>query len=205
MSKGLKLIIVGVGGQGILTVSEILGIAAMDAGLPAVMSEVHGMAQRGGVVTTEVKIGAFHSPLIGDGEADIILGFEPAETYRLLNKASRKTRIVTNIEPLVPPSVSIGQGKYPPVPELIENMKKSGLVVIPIKAMEMAKEAGDMRVGNVIMLGATASVDNFILSRESLLKALSSKISKGGKTDPKLLALNEKAFEMGYAIGKKYQ
>lgn len=199
MSKGLRLIIVGVGGQGILTVSEILGRAALDEGLPAVMSEVHGMAQRGGVVTTELKLGDYRSPLIGNGEADIILGFEPVETYRILEKASPDTRIVTNVEPLVPPSVSVGQAKYPDIPGLLEKMRRSGLAVVAINAIELAKEAGDVRTGNMVMLGAAASVDTFILSREAMLSALAKEFSRGG---PTVIKRNTRAFELGYAAGK---
>lgn len=196
MNKSLQLVIVGVGGQGILTVSDILGTAAIEEGLNAVMSEVHGMAQRGGVVTTEMKIGDFSSPLVADGEADIILGFEPAEAYRILRKASRKTRVVTNIEPLIPPSVSIGQGKYPRVEDLLQHMKDSGIAVVGVNAIELAKKAGSVMAGNVVMLGAMSALDNFILSRESMEKALKKRIS------PKLLDVNLKAFELGYEAAK---
>jgi indolepyruvate ferredoxin oxidoreductase beta subunit len=197
MSKSLQLVIVGVGGQGILTVSDILGTAAIEEGLSAVMSEVHGMAQRGGVVTTEMKIGNFSSPLVADGEADIILGFEPSEAYRILTKASKKTRIVTNMEPLIPTSVSIGQAKYPDVQQLLQNMKDSGLSVVGVNAIELASKAGSAMAGNVVMLGAMSALDNFILSRESMEKALKKRIS------PKLLDVNLKAFDLGYQSAGK--
>ncbi len=196
MTKSLQLVIVGVGGQGILTVSDILGTAAIEEGLNAVMSEVHGMAQRGGVVTTEMKIGDFSSPLVANGEADIILGFEPAEAYRILIKASKHTRVVTNIEPLIPPSVSIGQGKYPMVEELLQHMKDSGIAVVGVNAIELAKKAGNAMAGNVVMLGAMSALDNFILSRESMVTALKKRIS------PKMLDMNLKAFELGYEAAK---
>jgi len=196
MSKNLKLIIVGVGGQGILTVSEVLGTAAILEGVRAVMSEVHGMAQRGGVVTTEMKIGNYSSPLVEKGAADIILGFEPLESYRILEKASKSTKIVTNIEPLIPPSVSLGQGTYPPVELIIETMKKAGLKVVTVKALELAKKAGSTMAGNIVMLGAMASLKDFIFSKESILEALKKKIN------PKMRDLNLKAFELGYSAGK---
>jgi indolepyruvate ferredoxin oxidoreductase beta subunit len=196
MNKNLKLIIVGVGGQGILTVSEVLGTAAILEGVKAVMSEVHGMAQRGGVVTTELKIGDFRSPLVEKGAADIILGFEPLESYRILEKASKTTKIVTNIEPLVPPSVSLGQGTYPPVELIIETMKKAGLKVTTVKALELAKQAGSTMAGNIVMLGAMASLKGFIFSKESILEALKKKIN------PKMRDINVKAFELGYSAGK---
>lgn len=196
MSKSIKLIIVGVGGQGILTVSEILGTAAIMEGLPSVMSEVHGMAQRGGVVTTEMKIGDFKSPLVEKGSADIILGFEPVETYRTLEKANTDTRIVTNIEPLVPPSVSAGQGQYPSVDELIKNMRDAGLKVITVNAQKLADEAGVSMAGNIVMLGAMSALDNFILSKSAMHKAMEKRIPQ------KWLSQNIKAFESGYELGK---
>jgi indolepyruvate ferredoxin oxidoreductase, beta subunit len=199
MNKHLQLIVVGVGGQGILTVSELLGTAAILEGVNAVMSEVHGMAQRGGVVTTEMKIGDFRSPLIEKGAADIILGFEPLESYRILEKASKKTRIVTNIEPLIPPSVSLGQGTYPPVDQIIDTMKKAGLNVVPVRALELARQAGSTVAGNIVMLAAMASLEGFVFAKESLLEALTKKIA------PRLLELNLKAFELGYAAGKASQ
>ncbi|MFW5898541.1 MAG: 2-oxoacid:acceptor oxidoreductase family protein, partial [Candidatus Saliniplasma sp.] len=94
--KRTDLEIVGVGGQGILTSSQVIGKAALEKELDVYMSEVHGMAQRGGVVWTTVKIGEkVYSPLIGSGEADAILSFEPVEAYRALEKASKDTWIVT--------------------------------------------------------------------------------------------------------------
>lgn len=199
--RSLKLIIVGVGGQGILTVSEILGAAAMAEGLPAIMSEVHGMAQRGGVVTTEMKIGDYRSPSIATGEADIILGFEPVETYRILRKAHRGTRIVMSIDPIVPPSVSIGQGKYPDPREIVDAIKSGGLYVNPVKAQELARCAGNSRAANIVMLGALAGTPNFILGKDTLLEALSSRLA-GSKRKAGLAALaglNKKAFELGYS------
>jgi indolepyruvate ferredoxin oxidoreductase, beta subunit len=191
----MELIIVGVGGQGILTVSDILGSAAITEGLSAVMSEVHGMAQRGGVVTSEIKIGDFRSPLVGRGEAHVILGFEPVETYRILEKASRNTRIVTNLEPLVPPSVSTGKGTYPSVECLVENMKNAGLKVVGVKALELAGTAGSTVAGNSVMLGALASLENFIVSKDSVVEALKRRIGS------RLLDINLKAFELGYEAG----
>ncbi|MDQ7822093.1 MAG: indolepyruvate oxidoreductase subunit beta [Candidatus Eremiobacteraeota bacterium] len=197
MSRNLQLVIVGVGGQGILTVSDILGTAAIEEGLKAVMSEVHGMAQRGGVVTTEMKIGDFESPLVAKGEADVILGFEPVETYRTLEKASPRTGIVTNTDPLVPPGVSLGQGAYPKVEKLIENMRNGGLKVIAVPALEIARSAGSTVAGNIVMLGAMVALENFVLAREAVEAALRKRIA------PRWLDLNLKAFQMGYEAGKK--
>ena len=93
---------------------EIIGEAALRKNVKVMMSEVHGMAQRGGVVTCSVRLGDVTSPLIADGEADILLGFEPVETYRALNKGSDSTWIITNKDPMIPITVSAGDQTYPP-------------------------------------------------------------------------------------------
>ncbi len=197
MNKNFQIIIVGVGGQGILTVSDILGTAAIEEGLKPIMSEVHGMAQRGGVVVTEMKIGNFFSPLVGDGSADAILSFEPLEAYRALEKAHKGTFVVTNSEPLVPPNVSIGKAVYPPLDKMFGNIKNMGLGFIAIPAIELAVKAGTSRAGNVVMLGALAAVPGFILSRESLEKAIKSRVAE------KWLDVNINAFSLGYEEAKR--
>ena len=97
-----RIVIVGVGGQGVLFASKVLAMAAMADGKDAVMSEVHGMAQRGGVVVCNLCIGSIQSSLIGEGEADIIIAFEPIESYRMLAKAHSGTRFVANTSPVIP-------------------------------------------------------------------------------------------------------
>ena len=192
MSKNFQIIIVGVGGQGILTVSDILGTSAIKAGLKPIMSEVHGMAQRGGVVVTEMKIGDYYSPLIGDHSADAILSFEPLEAYRALKKARKGAYIVTNNQPLVPPNVSIGKAEYPDIEDMFDKIKKSGFKFVSIPALQLANSAGTSRAGNVVMLGALSAVPNFVMSREEVESAISDRVSA------KWLDINMKAFALGY-------
>ena len=110
-----RLIIVAVGGQGNLLASKVLGEAALISGVPVRMSEIHGMAQRGGVVESAIVFGDAESSIISDNEADILLGFEPAETLRAINRANKNTIVITNTATLPPFTVSIGKGVYPPI------------------------------------------------------------------------------------------
>ena len=115
-----RLIIVAVGGQGNLLASSILGEAALLSNIPVRMSEIHGMAQRGGVVESAMLFGDGSSTVISDGEADILVGFEPSETLRALKKCNKDTVVVTNLAPLPPFTVAIGKGVYPDLAKLQE-------------------------------------------------------------------------------------
>ncbi len=185
-----SMIFAGVGGQGVLTASSIVGKAALLSGINVVMSEVHGMAQRGGIVVTEMKIGEAKSPLIGKGEADIIVGFEPVEAYRALPKAHKGSYVIVNTEPIIPITASLGDSSYPEVNELLENMK--GLNVIPIEATELARKAGDSITMNIVMLGALVKLPIFPIEKEKIKEAIKQSIN------PRYHELNFKAFEMGY-------
>ncbi len=185
-----SMIFAGVGGQGVLTASSIVGKAALLSGINVVMSEVHGMAQRGGIVVTEMKIGEAKSPLIGKGEADIIVGFEPVEAYRALPKAHKGSYVIVNTEPIIPITASLGDSSYPEVNELLENMK--GLNVIPIEATDLARKAGDSITTNIVMLGALVKLPIFPIEKEKIKEAIKQSIN------PRYHELNFKAFEMGY-------
>ncbi len=185
-----SIIFAGVGGQGVLTASSIVGKASLLSGINVVMSEVHGMAQRGGIVVTEMKIGEAKSPLIGKGEADIIVGFEPVEAYRALPKAHKGSYVIVNTEPIIPITVSLGDSSYPEVNELLENMKD--LNVIPIEATELARKAGDSITTNIVMLGALVKLPIFPIEKEKIKEAIKQSIN------PRYHELNFKAFEMGY-------
>ena len=188
----INIQIVGVGGQGILTASKIIANAALADGLNVIMSEVHGMAQRGGVVESSIRIGDVHSPIIGNGMADVILSFEPMEAYRALDKANPDTKIVTNIEPMVPFTVTIGQGQYPPVAMLLEKMKKVTPHVYSFDAFALAREAGTEKAANVVMLGALSALGILPISPEKMKEMV------GFTVPAKFREVNMKAFDMGY-------
>ena len=188
--KSVNIIFAGVGGQGVLTASSIVGKAALLSDMNVVMSEVHGMAQRGGVVVTEMKIGKAKSPLIGVGEADIIVGFEPVEAYRVLHKAHKNAYVIVNTEPIVPITASLGDSEYPKVKDLLSNMQ--GLNVLPLEATEIARKAGGSIATNIVMLGALSKIPIFPIKREIIEEAIRQTIS------PRFHEMNLKAFHMGY-------
>lgn len=197
MEGKLKIFITGVGGQGSLTASRLLGEAALQAGENVVVSEVHGMAQRGGVVETAVCIGNLRSPIIGEGEAHVILGFEPLETLRAMNKASQHTLVITNTRPIIPITVSLKQSQYPEVKEVlakIEGFLGDGRL-IALDAVELAKEAGSVIATNMVLLGALAATDILPFPTESLKQMIE-------ELAPRYTQLNLKAFELGYSYTK---
>lgn len=197
--KRVDLEIVGVGGQGILTSSQVIGGAALDNGLDAYMSEVHGMAQRGGVVVTTVKLGEkVYSPLIGKGDADVILGFEPVETYRAIEQASEKTWIVTNTEPIVPFTVSVGTDNYPNIEEeILPALEQSTDRLIAINAGKLAKEAGAAIAQNIVMIGALTATGVLPLTKQQMTEAVKEQVPE------KFVDINLKAFEKGYEKAKE--
>ncbi len=185
--------LVGVGGQGVLLASTVLGNAAVAEGMEAAMSEVHGMAQRGGSVQCSVRIGReIYSPLIPKGGADLLLGFEPAETLRSVTSASKDSYIITNTAPVVPISVSIGQGTYPPLEEILEALRSVNDHVVAIDATAKAIEAGRAITANAVLIGAIAAVKGFPLSKQRVLDALLAAVPAKARD------VNVRAFDLGY-------
>ena len=186
-----RIVIVGVGGQGVLFASKVLAQAALAEGKSAVMSEVHGMAQRGGVVICNLCIGDIQSSLVGLGEADIIFAFEPIEAYRALPKANKNTRFVTSTSPVVPVAVSIGKAKYPDIEDLFNQIRAVTPKLTTLDADKLAIEAGSYLTVNTVLLGALAGTEECPVSKEKLLEALKQNVP------PKMLDINMKAFESG--------
>ncbi len=192
--KRVNLEIVGVGGQGILTSSQVIGSAALEKDLDVYMSEVHGMSQRGGVVVTTVKIGEeVYSPLIGKGDADIVLGFEPVETYRAVEQASEDTWVVTNTEPIVPFTVSVGDETYPSIDEkILPGLKDCTDKLVALNAEDLAKEAGAAITQNIVMIGALTATGILPIDREEMLGSVIENVPE------KFEELNATAFKKGY-------
>ena len=187
-----RIHITGVGGQGTVLATSLIGQAALMTGINVNVSEVHGMARRGGVVESAVTLGDLISPIISDGEADILLGFEPAETLRALSKCSNKSTIVTNTHPLPPFTVSIGQGKYPDVDDLLAKLKKRVKNLVALDADKLAHQAGSVLSLNMVMLGALSRHSDLPVGPKELKKAIKENTKK------KFLDINIKAFDLGY-------
>ncbi len=187
-----RLIIVAVGGQGNLLASKVLGEAALLSDVPVKMSEIHGMAQRGGVVESAVVFGDAQSTIISDGEADVLVGFEPSETLRALNKCKANTVVITNTAPLPPFTVSLGIGVYPDMDELKTLIKAKTSRFISFNGIELAKEAGNVMSLNIVLLGALIQTGVLPLTADSVKKAIET------TTKQAFVETNLKAFELGF-------
>ncbi len=191
-----RLIIVAVGGQGNLLASSVLGEAALLCGIPLNMSEIHGMAQRGGVVESSLIFGDTRSTIISDGEADVLVGFEPAETLRALNKCNANTVVITNLAPLMPFTVNIGLGVYPDLKELQGLIHKKTAKLIAFNAAALAKEAGNALSVNMVLLGSLIQTGVLPLTVDQVKKAMKTKTKKA------FLNSNLKAFDLGFSAAE---
>lgn len=185
-----SIMIVGVGGQGTLLASRILGSALLSKGYDVKVSEVHGMSQRGGSVVTYVKYGEkVYSPVIGEGEADLILAFEQLEAARWLSCLKKDGKVVVNTQKIDPMSVVIGDSVYPD--GVIDAVKNAGATVVELDALPLAVEAGSPKAVNVVLIGAMAK--NTDIDKGIWLDAVKACVPE------KFLELNLKAFELGYS------
>ncbi|MHC4487405.1 MAG: indolepyruvate oxidoreductase subunit beta [Planctomycetota bacterium] len=192
-----RLVIVAVGGQGNLLASSVLGEAALLSGVPQHMSEIHGMAQRGGVVESALVFGDANSTIISNGEADVLVGFEPAETLRALNKCNSTTVVITNLAPLMPFTVNIGKGVYPNLAQLQELIRAKTNRLIAFNAAALAKEAGNVLAVNMVLLGALMQTGVLPFAADTVKEAMKRKTKKD------FLDSNLKAFDLGYAEAAK--
>lgn len=187
-----RIVFVGVGGQGNLLITRLLGQAALAKGIPALVSEIHGMAQRGGIVESAVVMGNVNSPIVADGEADLLIGFEPMETLRALGKAQKNGMVLTNTAPVPPFTVSIGQGSYPEL-ELIMNSIRSRIDnVFSMDAKELAIEAGNVQAVNMVLLGGLIGLDQLPVSADDMKATITE------HTKQSFLDINIKAFDLGF-------
>ena len=187
--------LVGVGGQGIITASRIIGEAAILAGKQVVLSETHGMAQRGGSVVCTARIGETSGPLIPDGRADVVLSFELLETLRALCKVSKDTTVITSTERVVPLTVSTQKLKYPSEEEVVERLSGEVASVVVVDSARLAEEAGAPISSNVVMVGALAGAGMTGIDRGHFEKAVKSTI-------PRNPTENLKAFASGFEKGE---
>lgn len=193
-SKIINVVTCGVGGQGVLLFTDILADVALHAGLDVKKSEVHGMAQRGGSVISQLRFGdKVFSPLIEETTADFIIGFEKLETLRYIHFLSPKGKVLVDSLEIPPMPVLTGATEYPK--DVMERIKARSENVYIVNAFDKAKDLGETRTQNVIMLGA---VSRFLKFPVELYKA---SIEKNVKA--KFVELNLKAFEQGRRLVKK--
>jgi indolepyruvate ferredoxin oxidoreductase beta subunit len=188
-----NILVVGIGGQGVMTATEILAQAAIALGHDVKKTEVAGMAQRGGVVSSHLRFGPrVLSPQIAPGMADLLVGFEAAEALRWANYLKPGGLALVNSARFVPPVVTGGLFEYPKDP--VAQMRALGISVHAFDANAIALELGDLRLGNTVMLGAIA--DHLPFGREALLESIMQRFQA---RKPQLAELNRRAFEAGRA------
>lgn len=198
--KEFTIVIAGVGGQGTLLAAEIIGSVAVKDGMNVRVSEIHGMAQRGGAVVSNVRMGDdVLAPTVLEGQADVLLGFEPLETVRSLKSASERTLVIMNSDRIPPTELAAGNMKYPSVEEVLAKIHVFTRDVIVVDAAELARKAGSRLAQNSVMLGALAAVEEFPVKPESLVEALRELVPK------KQVEVNVKAFELGRESVRKEQ
>jgi indolepyruvate ferredoxin oxidoreductase beta subunit len=192
----IRLIIVAVGGQGNLLASKVLGEAALLAGVPVRMSEIHGMAQRGGVVESAIVMGDAHSNLVSDGEADVLMGFEPSETLRALGKCNRNSVVITNLAPVPPFTVAIGKGVYPDLTRLQTLICSKTRRLIAFDGLSLARQAGNVMTLNMVLIGALIQTQLLPITADHIKAAIET------KTKSAFVDLNLKAFQLGFEAAR---
>lgn len=186
---GLSIMIVGVGGQGTLLASRILGNLALAQGYDVKVSEVHGMSQRGGSVVTYVKYDdeKVSSPIIDEGGADLILAFEELEAYRYMPYLKQGGRMICNTQNIDPMPVITGTMKYPE--DILQKIKEKNVDIVPVNAADVALEAGNIRTVNVVLIGVLSKAMN--IPEEEWEKVLRATVPE------KAIDVNLKAFRLG--------
>lgn len=184
-----SIMIVGVGGQGSLLASKLLGNLLTMENYDVKVSEVHGMSQRGGSVVTYVKFGdKVYSPIIDKGEADYIISFEKLEAARYAEYLKKGGKIITNTQQIDPMPVITGAAMYPE--DILEKLKAEGCDIDEVDALSLAEKAGSAKAVNIVLMGRLAK--HFHISADKWKNALDATVK------PQFKALNEKAFELGY-------
>ena len=187
--KVSNIMIVGVGGQGSLLASKLLGRLLVDEGYDVKVSEVHGMSQRGGSVVTYVRFGEkVYSPIIDEGEADYIVSFEKIEAARWLPCLKKGGKVIVNTQQIDPMPVIIGAAEYPV--DALDKIAEQGAFVDALDALALAQDAGSSKAVNIVLMGRAAKY--FDIPKEKWIAAIEKTVS------PIFIELNIKAFELGY-------
>ena len=171
MSDKTSIVLTGVGGQGVITAANILGKATVNAKVNVYVSEVHGMAQRGGSIICTVRMGNVSGPLVASGTADVIVSTEPIEALRYIQYANKKTKVITDINPVIPFTVTVDEEKYPNIEDVFNEIR-SYAELYTIDALKIAKQSGAIITKNIVMLGALVAVGILPFKSEILLQTI---------------------------------
>ena len=192
-----RIYLTGVGGQGTLTATTLLARTALMAGVPVIAGEVHGMAQRGGVVESVVLLGGWRAPKLDFGEADILLGFEPLESLRGLPYLRQGGVVFASSDRLPPVGVSLGQATYPDQDHIVEAISKVAKLQYFFPCRELGREAGAVQSGNTVLLAAVCASGVLPFDESDLEKTIRATMPE------KLQAVNLKAVEIGKSLVSK--
>jgi len=190
MKEKVSIVLTGVGGQGVITAAKIIGEAAVNQNIQVYVSEVHGMAQRGGSVICTVRMGKVSTALLARGTADAIISTEPIEALRYIEFANKQTKVITDINPVVPFNVTVSGEKYPNLDDVFKEIK-SLAKLYKIDALKIAQKAGSIITKNIVMLGSLAAVDVLPFKSDVLLESIIKNIPDRYKE------INKKAFYGG--------
>jgi indolepyruvate ferredoxin oxidoreductase, beta subunit len=197
-NKEINIIICGTGGQGVVLVSELLGTAAVKGNVAVKGSEVLGMAQRGGSVFSNLRLGGdVIAPMTPEGKCDVIIAVEPSEALRNIQYLKKNGVVVLNTTTVLPYTVFLGKSGYPTQDQIINGLKKVTDRIIPMDASGLAKQAGSAQATNVVMLGALFGTGLLPVPDACAKEAIL------GHFNAKVGAINIKAFDLGYDLVKK--
>jgi indolepyruvate ferredoxin oxidoreductase beta subunit len=198
MIKEFNVVIAGVGGQGVILMSELLGNAAVAEGINVRGSEVLGMAVRGGSVSSTIRLGdEALAPLAPAGKTNILVGMEPSEALRNINNVSESTTVILNTEKVVPFTVSSLGSTYPELETILEKLGAATGNIMQINAAKLAVEAGSQQSANVVMLGALFGQGDLPIKIETVKEQIQNRFSA------KLAEVNLRAFDLGYEACRK--
>lgn len=193
MEKKGNILFSGVGGQGILLASEVTVYSLLAAGYDAKKSEVHGMAQRGGSVTAQLRYGKkVYSPLIEPGGADIQMAFEMMEAVRYLPYLHKGSKVIVNTQQILPPSVATGKAEYPE--NVLNHLIEREIMVVPVDAFDIARDVGEVKTANVVMVGALSAF--LPVDPEKFVQVIETRVPQ------RFVEVNLKAFAAGREISK---
>jgi indolepyruvate ferredoxin oxidoreductase beta subunit len=198
IKKELEVIICGVGGQGVVLMSELLGHAAVRDGIEVMGSEVLGMAQRGGSVFSNLRLGSgIYAPLTPEGKCDVMVAVEPSEALRNIQYLSKSSMVVLNTREVKPFTVYLGSSGYPSLEEILDKLNKASERVITLDAHQIAAEVGSLQSTNVVMLGALFGTGLMPITEATAKAVIQARFTT------KAAETNLKAFDMGYGEVQK--
>ncbi len=193
MVKEFNILITGVGGQGVILMSELLGKSAVKDGLRVRGSEILGMAVRGGSVTSIIRIGdEVYGPLIPMGKCDTLVGMEPSEALRNVTYLSKSSLVILNTAATIPFTVSLGKSKYPGLDEILGKLSQASGRVVKLDAVQLAQQAGSLLTTNTVMLGALFGSEQLPINIETIKESIQARFPA------KAAPVNIKAFDLGY-------